>query len=225
MKSCVGCQKLFPLTDFGKQGTSKYYNSRCRDCLRVQKTEYKRARASNMAPPPSGTVRDCQACGKTLPATGDFFHKSSSGKWGLAARCKPCEVRRGVEKNRRPHARAQSRKYMAKKWREDADYRARQNAGRGSRGHERRARQAEAPGDFTAQDLANQYATQNGKCYWCEQPVDFDKKSIDHYIPLVKGGSNYPDNIVIACRFCNTSKGAKMPREFMAYREEMRGIN
>ena len=37
---------------------------------------------------------------------------------------------------------------------------------------------------------------------------------VDHVIPLILGGSNGPENLVIACPRCNLSKGAKMPHEF-----------
>ncbi|MBZ5623051.1 MAG: HNH endonuclease [Acidobacteriia bacterium] len=38
--------------------------------------------------------------------------------------------------------------------------------------------------------------------------------TIDHYIPLSKGGTNFPDNIVLACWPCNNRKRAKLPSEF-----------
>lgn len=37
----------------------------------------------------------------------------------------------------------------------------------------------------------------------------FDDLEIEHVIALVRGGSNYPENIVPACRSCNAAKGYK----------------
>jgi len=34
--------------------------------------------------------KTCSNCGKTLPATLEYFHKNKSGKYGLMARCKEC---------------------------------------------------------------------------------------------------------------------------------------
>lgn len=36
-----------------------------------------------------------------------------------------------------------------------------------------------------------------------------DTLSIDHLIPRIKGGNDYSDNLVWACRPCNSSKGAR----------------
>lgn len=37
---------------------------------------------------------------------------------------------------------------------------------------------------------------------------------VDHVIPLVQGGSNGPENLVISCPLCNVSKGGRLPQEF-----------
>jgi len=34
--------------------------------------------------------------------------------------------------------------------------------------------------------------------------------TVEHIIPLSKGGTNYIDNIVPACRFCNLSKNNRI---------------
>ena len=54
------------------------------------------------------------------------------------------------------------------------------------------------------------------KCYWCG--LEFNggiKKSIDHFIPLSRGGTHSLDNIVISCISCNCKKSNKMPEEFL----------
>lgn len=53
------------------------------------------------------------------------------------------------------------------------------------------------------------------KCYWCG--INFTKyiiKTIDHYVPIAKGGKHSIDNIVVACKSCNSSKQAKAPEDF-----------
>jgi 5-methylcytosine-specific restriction endonuclease McrA len=49
------------------------------------------------------------------------------------------------------------------------------------------------------------------ECYWC----GMDATTVDHIIPVAKGGSDDPENLVAACRRCNFSKQDKMPDEFM----------
>lgn len=62
-------------------------------------------------------------------------------------------------------------------------------------------------------------------CYYCgvelqklSDPVRRvnadNRKTIDHLIPVSKGGTNEESNLVIACRKCNNLKGDMMPYEF-----------
>ena len=77
----------------------------------------------------------------------------------------------------------------------------------------RRAKERKANGVFTDKDVAIQYESQNGKCWWCGIAVG-DQYHVDHRIPLAKGGSNWPENICISCPECNLKKNDKMPWEF-----------
>lgn len=70
-----------------------------------------------------------------------------------------------------------------------------------------------AGGKYTDEDVKRLYDAQKGKCYWCGQKVGKDF-TIDHVIPLNRGGSNTPENIVIACRHCNCSRQDKLPHEW-----------
>jgi len=78
----------------------------------------------------------------------------------------------------------------------------------------RRARKADAEGHHTLSDVKEQYVAQGGRCWWC----DCDLGNIyhaDHVIPLSRGGSDAPDNIVVTCPACNLSKNDKLPHEWI----------
>jgi 5-methylcytosine-specific restriction endonuclease McrA len=77
----------------------------------------------------------------------------------------------------------------------------------------RHARKNNAPGKHTAADVAAQYARQRGRCFWCRAKVG-DDYHVDHVIPLVLGGSNGPENIVVTCKHCNLSKRGQHPMDF-----------
>lgn len=51
-------------------------------------------------------------------------------------------------------------------------------------------------------------------CHWCGEKFSIDKLTLDHVIPLSKGGSDIWENIVLSCKHCNCSKNAKLPEEF-----------
>jgi 5-methylcytosine-specific restriction endonuclease McrA len=47
-------------------------------------------------------------------------------------------------------------------------------------------------------------------CYLCNKPIEFGQDSIDHIIPVSKGGSNNKSNLAIAHRKCNYGKKDKI---------------
>ena len=55
-------------------------------------------------------------------------------------------------------------------------------------------------------------------CVYCEQPILFGQDSLDHKIPVSRNGKNSYENLCIACRKCNSSKGNKTVEEFEIYR-------
>ena len=78
------------------------------------------------------------------------------------------------------------------------------------------ARKKQAQGNHTIEDILLQYKRQHGCCYWCNEKVGKEKHEyhVDHIIPLSRGGSNAPDNLVIACPTCNMSKHDRLPHEW-----------
>ncbi len=100
----------------------------------------------------------------------------------------------------------------------DREYRQRENARITDKAgsQQKRARKKQAPGSFTAQDIKNKYISQQGLCYWCNDSIEGDYH-IDHYIPLSRGGSNFPDNIVLSCPSCNIRRHNKLPDETVEY--------
>jgi 5-methylcytosine-specific restriction endonuclease McrA len=78
--------------------------------------------------------------------------------------------------------------------------------------HIRRARYLAAPGRYTAQDIQHKLQAQKSKCYYCQKHLE--QYHIDHVIPLSRGGTNWPDNLVLACPTCNYRKHVKLPHEW-----------
>jgi hypothetical protein len=53
--------------------------------------------------------------------------------------------------------------------------------------------------------LLKTWQTQQRPCAYCPQLAD----TVDHVMPLVRGGTNYEGNLVPCCRKCNSSKSGK----------------
>ncbi|WP_310582091.1 HNH endonuclease [Deinococcus sp.] len=52
-----------------------------------------------------------------------------------------------------------------------------------------------------------------GRCHWCGMPMG-SIVTMDHVIPLSRGGAHSLENVVAACSSCNSSKNDKLPHEW-----------
>ncbi len=53
------------------------------------------------------------------------------------------------------------------------------------------------------------------KCFYCGCELNDSNRTIDHFIPLCRGGANIKENLVACCFGCNNKKGTKTYEEFM----------
>lgn len=54
------------------------------------------------------------------------------------------------------------------------------------------------------------------RCVYCGSRLGIESATLDHVIPLSRGGSHNPGNLVSACQPCNQLKGSLLPTEFFA---------
>ena len=57
--------------------------------------------------------------------------------------------------------------------------------------------------------LREAHRLHGGDCFYCKGPVPTDTLSIDHAEPVVTGGGDDLQNLLIACKPCNYRKGHK----------------
>ena len=60
----------------------------------------------------------------------------------------------------------------------------------------------------------NAFIRDNFQCQYCLKTLPKKDLTIDHIIPLSKGGGNTWENVTTACHPCNNSKGSKSLAEF-----------
>ncbi|MFN3505261.1 MAG: HNH endonuclease [Caldimicrobium sp.] len=58
---------------------------------------------------------------------------------------------------------------------------------------------------------------ERGICYYCGRKVSPEELTMDHRIPLSRGGASTRENIVPACRDCNAKKKYLSPWEWEEY--------
>lgn len=52
-----------------------------------------------------------------------------------------------------------------------------------------------------------------GLCHYCGQKFGASELTMDHVVPVARGGTSSPGNIVPACKACNSSKKLTTPVE------------
>jgi len=80
------------------------------------------------------------------------------------------------------------------------------------RGHSKRRAQGEKIiNTLTAQEWVDILKQYKFRCAYCRKEFTlFDRETKDHVIPISKGGDNTKENIVPACRSCNSKKYNKI---------------
>lgn len=60
-----------------------------------------------------------------------------------------------------------------------------------------------------------------GLCYYCGQKFPPAELTMDHLIPLVRGGRSVKENLVPACKDCNNKKKYLLPTEWDEYLQSL----
>lgn len=52
-----------------------------------------------------------------------------------------------------------------------------------------------------------------GVCYYCEQTFPKEELTMDHVLPIIRGGKTNKKNVVVCCKVCNNEKKYYTPAE------------
>jgi 5-methylcytosine-specific restriction endonuclease McrA len=139
------------------------------------------------------------------------------------------ESGRAWQKRNRAHGRRKGREWYRKhreeylahlrrkraKWRaehrEEHKARARRTYQRNALVHRaksarRRKRVAGAAGHHTIEQWMARVAYYGWRCRWCRKELTLATLTMDHVIPIAKGGTDWASNLVPACGSCNSRK-------------------
>ncbi len=61
-----------------------------------------------------------------------------------------------------------------------------------------------------------------GVCHWCLRPTPAKELTMDHIVPVSRGGKSTKSNVVPSCKACNNKKKQLLPIEWEAYVQNIR---
>ncbi len=61
-----------------------------------------------------------------------------------------------------------------------------------------------------------------GVCHYCGGSFPAASLTMDHVVPIIRGGKSTPGNVVPACKECNSKKGYLLPLEWEHYLDSVR---
>ena len=183
-------------------------------------------------------MKICKGCGEAKPDS--EYHKDGASPDGLRARCKLCRSGHMADyylANRDEKIQYERQRRIKEGDRIRAWEKARYQRDREARmelaekhGHIRRARIAGTRADQGI-TVARLRDIHGGSCFYCLTPLDFTRgtrgqginptrASIEHLLPLSRGGTHTWDNTVLCCHSCNTRKNNKTVAEYAQYLQE-----
>ena len=56
-----------------------------------------------------------------------------------------------------------------------------------------------------------------GLCHYCGRPVSPKELTMDHVVPISRGGKSIKGNVVACCKDCNNAKKQLLPMEWEQY--------
>lgn len=163
-------------------------------------------------------LRKCSVCGEEKPASPEYFRRDSSKKDGLVSQCKTCRNRKEKQYRDMPKNKERIKSHTIKR---DSRYLHYQEEYRKAhkdyfkkyfRTHKdkmniylskRMAMKKKLQASLTFEQWENAKEYFLNKCAYCgkEKPL-----AQEHFIPVSKGGEYSHNNIVPACKTCNSSK-------------------
>ena len=195
-------------------------STRCRDC----EIEYRHTLRDGIE------GKECSKCGQWKPLK--EFQKNRSHRDGLAYHCRECEAERwqktyrgnheAILKRGRKRYKENPQKTLERSrshyWENKEEVQARHHdwyVGNKGKVYEAKLRRRARLADVTIEpvDMETIYERDGYRCVYCGS---LERLSIDHIIPLDSRGPHCEENLVVACRRCNGSKGTKSLIAWMA---------
>ena len=205
-KVCIKCGRELKLsTQYFRRSSERTdgFESVCKEC-----------RGWKFTPIPKDGYKFCNRCDKEFPNTNEYFCENKKSHGGLTKTCRNCiseqsrqyyhqNIEHITQRNKKryqdPNVKHHQRE-LIKKWEEKHPdkihfYR-----------HKRRMLENQLPSTLSANDWDRCKNYFGNRCAYCGKEAEL---TLDHFVPVSKSGELSINNIISACRSCNSSKGNK----------------
>lgn len=202
IRKCNRCSQVLPLDRFYR---GQY---RCKPCGKEYQREYARANGiprKRVRDPAHAKVglKECFRCDKVLQF--EEFSPVSRGAQRLAAYCKPCMSDYQLEYR----AKDPLFKQRLASYRQTEEWKI---LHRGQSQRRRSRKKALDTGTVTVAVVRAIYAKTH--CHYCQNFIGSEHRTMEHMIPLSRGGLHDAANLTMACSACNSKKQALTETEY-----------
>ena len=209
-KPCSKCKEVKLLSEYNKNSRSKDgLKAQCRLCCKAYNNQWSKDNKQRKAESTAKWYKENKE--RKRKYTADWYknnkeRKSQTNKEWLE---KNRERRKEVQKEYRRRNKERISEYN-KKYQQDKPEISREK----TRRYRSRKRELFVE-DIKEKELIDRDGT---LCSYCRKELEFGTKTavhVDHVIPLSLGGIHDPNNLVLACRSCNTSKRDENPKDWV----------
>lgn len=234
MKTCSKCQATKPLTEFfpDRRGYGDGYRNRCKACYPmtggkptpIQRAMARRARGETNAEYRAHAQIQADAIKRAkLREAERQWHAMNRAMIRAAKKRRSCHrewFATLTPDQQAAYRRAAAKEAKARYWASPQAHRDKQKRFKANNpdkvAKQRAIRQARTEaacdGTLTKDVLVGLY-TSAKVCPYCDKPIR--RKTLDHVIPLSRGGMHSISNVLVACWWCNVTKGAMLPLDYV----------
>ncbi len=230
-KTCSKCKTVMPASNFGKKRSEKNgLRTACKPCeAKAAKISYEKNRETRIASSAAWAAKNPEKKKELAKRTYYKNHASRRARCKIAYEANKAEVLARSKDAYHTNVELREKKKKASRvYYEDnsaarVDYQQQYRKLYPERYHtwtnNRRVRKKQADGKCSPDEWQAILEQFGGYCAYClRHESDCGKLSIDHMTPLSKGGGNDADNLIPACKPCNSSKNKKSLLEYLAFR-------
>lgn len=207
-KHCIMCGVEYPLTNeyFAPIQKGRYFNSYCRLCHSKINVDNKR-RIIARDPKAFSEQRKRQPSRSKERTAQDNKARYWKYRDKELARIKAnrrrfADRRKEYQKVYRQTHREQRKLWARNHYKDNPTVRLKNHV----HSRNRKMRMKMVEGTHTATDIKRLYEDQDGRCLYCGIGLLESEVTVDHVVPITRGGSNWSDNLVVCCKSCNSSK-------------------